>query len=84
MMDNLNVHKNHAVVMEIMNQGYRLVFCAPYWEVDGAIEYVFNTIHTGLLSYYNQIAIMEELANATALIYGNIPIFTPYFAHIGF
>ena len=83
-MDNLNVHKNPAVIMEIMNAGHRLVFRAPYWAVDGAIEYVFNTIHTGLLSYYNHVSTMEELSNCAALIFGNIPTFTPYFTHVGF
>ena len=71
-MDNLNVHKNPAVVNVILNGGHRLVFRAPYYAVDGAIEYVSNTIHTGLLSYYNTITTMEELKNATALIFGNL------------
>lgn len=83
-MDNLNVHKNPAVVNAILNNGHRFVFRAPYYAVDGAIEYVFNTIHTGLLSYYNTITTMDELSNATALIFGNIPTFVPYFQHVGF
>jgi transposase len=32
--------------------GHRYLFRAPYWSVDGPIEYVFNTIHTHLLSYF--------------------------------
>ena len=83
-MDNLNVHKNLAVVNVILNGGHRLVFRAPYYAVDGAIEYVFNTIHTGLLLYYNTITTMDELSNAAALIFGNIPTFVPYFQHVGF
>ena len=83
-MDNLNVHKNAAVVNMITNRGHRLVFRAPYWSVDGAIEYVFNTVHTGLLSYYNRINSMEELRNYATLIFNNIPTFAPYFVHIGF
>ena len=83
-MDNINVHKNPGVVNEILNHGHRLVFRAPYYAVDGAIEYVFNTIHTGLLSYYNTITTMDELSNAAALIFGNIPTFVPYFQHVGF
>ena len=83
-MDNLNVHKNPAVVNVIFSGGHRLVFRAPYYAVDGAIEYVFNTIHTGLLSYYNTITMMEKLKNTTALIFGNIPTFVPYFKHVGF
>lgn len=57
--DNLNVHRNPAVVQEILTHGHRLVFRAPYYAVDGAIEYVFNTIHIGLLSYYNKISTMK-------------------------
>ena len=83
-LDNLNVHRNPAVVQEILNHGHRLVFRAPYYAVDGAIEYVFNTIHTGLLSYYNKISTMDELANVTVLIFNNIPTFRPYFTHVGF
>ena len=83
-MDNLNVHKNPAVVNLVLNAGHRLVFRAPYYAVDGAIEYVFNTIHTGLLSYYNTVSTMDELSNAAALIFGNIRTFYPYFTRVGF
>ena len=82
--DNLNVHKNPAVIFEIINRGHRIVFRAPYWAVDGAIEYVFNTIHTGLLTYYNEISTMDELLNSSLLIFGYIPSFRPYFQHVGF
>ena len=84
MVDNLNVYKNAAVVNEILNADHHLVFRAPYYAVDRAIEYVFNTIHTGLLLYYNETNTMEELSNITALIFNNIPTFTPYFVHVGF
>ena len=47
-MVNLNVRKNPGVVNEILNYGYRLAFRVPYYTVDGAIEYVFNNIHTGI------------------------------------
>ena len=83
-MDNLTVHRNAGVVNEVINRGHRLVYRAPYWCVDGAIEYVFNTVHTILLSYYNRISNMDELKNAALLIFGSIPTFTPYFEHVGF
>ena len=83
-MDNLNVHHNAGVVNLIHNAGHCLVFRAPYWSVGDAIEYVFNTIHTNLLTYYNQLQDMDDLANATLLIFGNIPTFYPYFVHVGF
>ena len=59
-MDNLNFHHNAAVLNDIYNHGHRLFFREPYWAVNGAIQYVFNTILTRLLMYYNKITTMEE------------------------
>ena len=81
-MDNLNVHYNPAVVNSILNGGHCLGFCTPYYAVNRAIEYVFNIIHTGLLSYYNELSTMDKLSNTTALIFNSIPTFTPYFVHM--
>ena len=36
-MDNLNSHKNMAVVALIHVYGHGVVYRAPYWPVDGAI-----------------------------------------------
>jgi len=47
-MDNLNIHKHPAVLDLIDDAGHKIVFRAPYWSCDGAIEYVFNTIHVKL------------------------------------
>ena len=83
-MNNLNVHKNPVVVNHVLNARHQLVFQTPYYTVDDVIENIFNTIHTGLLSYYNTVSTMDELSNAAALIFGNIPTFYPYFTHVGF
>ena len=45
-MDNLNSHRNVAVVALIHLYGHGVIYRAPYWAVDGAIEYIFNTILT--------------------------------------
>ncbi len=45
-MDNQNIHKHPVVIQLIKEAGHCIVFCAPYWSCNGAIEYVFNTIHT--------------------------------------
>ena len=45
-MDNLNSHKNVAVIALIHSYGHGVVFRAPYWPVDGAIEFIFNTIQS--------------------------------------
>ena len=47
-MDNLNIHKHQLILHLIHVRGHRVVFRAPYWSCDGAIEYVFNTIHVKL------------------------------------
>jgi len=47
-MDNLNIHANHAVTNLNFNAGHRIVFRAPYYPVDGAIEYIFNVIQCAL------------------------------------
>ena len=83
-MDNLNVHKNPMVVNLILNAGHRLVFRAPYWAVDGAIEYVFNTLQTTLMVYYNKLNSMEDLENKVRQIIGAMETFRPYFQHVGF
>ena len=83
-MDNLNVHKNPLVVNEILLRGHKVVFRAPYWAVDGAIEYVFNTTHTILMIQYNKLKTMEELENKTHQIIHSLTSFRPYFVHVGF
>ena len=53
-MDNLNTHRNQIVAAMINIHGHRIVFRAPYYPVDGPIEYVFNTIQHGVsLAMYN-------------------------------
>jgi hypothetical protein len=83
-MDNLNVHKNPMVMNLIRGAGHRLVFRAPYWSCDGAIEYVFNTIQTMLQMDYNAIKTIEELQNAINVVIGNLAPFGRYFEHVGF
>ena len=42
--DNLVAHKHPAILYAIFTVGHRVVFRAPYYPVDGAIEYVINSI----------------------------------------
>jgi len=62
-MDNLNSHKHPLVLNEILNRGHKCVFRAPYWAVDGAIEYVFNTMNTMLMIHYNELRTIGDLEN---------------------
>jgi len=62
-MDNLNIHHNPVLMQMIASRGHRYLFRAPYWSVDGQMEYVFNTIHTLLLQYFRTIDDLPVLGN---------------------
>jgi hypothetical protein len=83
-MDNLNTHKNPMVLNLITGEGHRYLFRAPYWSVDGPIEYVFNTIHTHLLSFFTLIHDLDQLENCLIEIIGDMVGFERYFFHVGF
>ena len=84
-MDNLNIHK-HAVILDlIINNNHRVVYRAPYWSCDGAIEYVFNTIHTFLeMDEGEAMQDVNDLENRINNIVGSIDGFRRYFLHVGF
>ena len=42
--DNLQSHHNQQMVAFIITQGHRLIFRAPYYPVDGPIEYMYPTL----------------------------------------
>eukprot|EP00956_Cyclotella_meneghiniana_P016421 scaffold25924_cov69-Cyclotella_meneghiniana.AAC.4 len=64
---------------------HRVVFRAPYWSCDGAIEYVFNTIHTYLeMDDGSHLEDANDLTNKTNLIIASMGSFRRYFLHVGF
>jgi hypothetical protein len=83
-MDNLSTHKNPLVMNQSLNTGHRYVFRACYWPVDGAVEYVFNTIQSKLRIYFNQLETMDDLRNRINLTVGGIFSFYRYFEHVEF
>ncbi len=83
-MGNLSAHRNPLVMNWILNAGHRYVFCAPYWPVDGAVEYVFNAIQSKLRIYFNCLETMDDLRNCINLTVGGIFSFYQYFEHVGF
>lgn len=84
-MDNLNIHKHPAVLDEIESHGHRVVYRAPYWSCDDAIEYVFNTIHTFLeMDDSVHMENVDDLVNRIDLIIAGLPSFRRYFLHVGF
>jgi transposase len=82
--EDLASHKNPLILNAILNAGHRYVFRAPYWPVDGAVEYVFNAIQTQLRIYFNRINDMADLRNRINLIVGGFPSFARFFIHVGF
>ena len=83
-MDNLNSHKNPAVIALIHAYGHGVVYRAPYWAVDGSIEFVFNTIQTLVRGRLYEIYTGEDLIQVIFQTIQGINTFSPYFIHVGF
>ena len=83
-MDNLNVHRSPTVFALIVGAGHRVLYRAPYYPIDGPIEYVFNTIQNLLCIFMREITDVESLRNNLIQIIGSIENFINYFAHVGF
>lgn len=83
-MDNLNAHLNPTVYALIINSGHRIMFRAPYYPIDGPIEYVFNTVQNLLCIFMREIVDMDSLRLKVEQIIGAIPQFSNYFRHVGF
>ncbi len=83
-MDNLNAHLNPVITTLILEAGHRILFQAPYYPVDGPIEYVFNTLQCMLCIYMREITDMESLRLKVEQLIGAFPHFWTYFQHVGF
>jgi hypothetical protein len=83
-MDNLNIHRHPLIDNLIHARGHRVVFRAPYWSCDGAIEYVFNTLQTRLQMDVHGVDTVFDLVNKINIIIGGMPSFKRYFLHVGF
>ena len=83
-MDNLNIHHNPLFLHLLPSRGHRYLFRAPYWSVDGPMEYVFNTILVFLLMHFRDIENLVQLGNRLDLIIAQLDDFLRYFLHVGF
>lgn len=84
-MDNLNIHKHAIILQLIRHAGHGVVFRAPYWSCDGAIEYVFNTIHTHLeMDDGEDMPDVDALVNRINGVIGSMASFRRYFLNVGF
>ena len=82
-MDNLLAHKNPAVIGLVIASGHRFCLRAPYYPVDGAIEYVFNTIQRDLEVKLPSIKNSNDLRNEVFNTVGAMINFVLYFNILG-
>lgn len=68
----------------ILAAGHRIVFRAPYYPVDGPIEYVFNTVQCLLRINNHRISDGQSLTNEVVASIASIQTFVPYFTNCGF
>ena len=75
----------HSLTLtEIRAAGHRFVFRAPFWPVDGPIEYAFNTIEMALSYRMYEIRTVNDMdAHLRAIIRG-FPAFVNYFTNVGY
>ena len=83
-MDNLNIHKHPVILNLIHGRNHRMIFWAPCWSCDGAIEYIFNTIQTKLQMDVYGVDTVFNMVNKIHTIVGEMPSFKHYFIHVGF
>ena len=84
LMDNLNVHHNPLISIMLTLRGHAVVYRAPYCPVDGAIEYVFNTLEAGLVGNMHRIANAADVRTTLMATIRDIPSFSRYFRHVGY
>lgn len=82
--DNLNVHHDQRILHLIERHGHKYLFRAPYWAIDGPMEYIFNSVHVHLLMNYGEVNDLDELENVTDTIIANLGNFVRYFLHCNF
>ena len=83
-MDNLTSHHSAIIRQMITDAGHRIVFRAPYYPVDGPIEFVFNHVEEQLTGYQYLIENGEDLRDAVIAIVTRIQHFQEYFIHCGY
>jgi hypothetical protein len=83
-MDNLQAHKHPLLRQLIYAHGHLCVYRAPYYPIDGAIEYFFNTLQQYLTLMLYRINTSEDLIYFTSTFIDSRVNFVPYFIHVGF
>ncbi len=83
-MDNLNIHKHLMIIHLIYSRAHCVVFRAPYWSCDSSLEYVFNTLQTGLQLDHIGVDDKFALINKINSIIGSIPLLNNTFFTLDF
>ena len=83
-MDNLNAHKNEGVIALIHAYGHGVSFRAPYYPVDGSIEFIFNTLQVLIRSNLYEVNDAERLIQVIQHSIQSMIDFSTYFHHVGF
>lgn len=68
----------------IFAAGHRLAFRAPYYPIDGPIEYVFNTVQGTLRINMDAITDGPSLVAEVTAAIGDIQTFEPYFVNCSY
>jgi hypothetical protein len=83
-MDNLSAHHSILITQIIHAVGHRIVFRAPYYPIDGPIEYVFNTIQQELTCELYRVNNNADLERVIQQIINRMTDFQRYFLHCGY
>ena len=81
--DNLSAHHSPLVAATVQAHGHFAVARAPYHPWTGAIEYIFNQIHTELQTLLHFIHSDADLIHYTRIIFANLGGFDATFTHVG-
>jgi hypothetical protein len=83
-MDNLSAHHSILITQIIHAASHRIVFRAPYYPIDGPIEYVFNTIQQELTRELYRVNNNADLERIIQRIINRMTDFQRYFLHCGY
>jgi hypothetical protein len=83
-MDNLITNRHPIIAQMIIAAGHCIVYHAPYYPVDGPIEYVFNTIQQELAYGMHFIKDLPTLHGHVNAILASLEEFQSYFVHCGY
>jgi hypothetical protein len=84
LMDNLESHFDAQAWAMFRAAGNRFLPRAPYWPVDGPIEYVFNTIECELRQRLYKIRSDADLCREVLNIISSLSNLGKYFVHCGY